>query len=131
MPSVLSHPVSLGNLRTKKPSIVLRDSSQEGSKMSPIEGIAKGTSHTWCLYGEQRQQKPRQRQAIWDTEDPSGIPFSECWQAAQRQLCKLPESSRGLQNSINYMLTSPLSGQRQEQRLPKKGFSASLMKQSP
>ena len=42
-------------------------------------------------------------------------------------LYKLLESSRGLQNSINYMLTSSLSGQKQDQQPPKKGLSESLM----
>lgn len=42
-------------------------------------------------------------------------------------LYKLLESSGGLQNSINYMLTSSLSGQKQGQQPPKTGLSESLM----
>lgn len=42
-------------------------------------------------------------------------------------LYKLLESSGGLQNSINSMLTSSLSGQRQDQQPPKNGLSESLM----
>lgn len=56
--------------------------------------------------------------------------FSELASSLEK-LHKLLESSRGLQNAINYMLTSALSGQRQDQQPPKNGLAESLMNSSP
>lgn len=75
-----------------------------------------------CLYTEEQQQKSCWGHVSQDTQDPSGLLVFRVLAGSLETLYKLPESSRGSQKSINYRLTSSLSGQRQASRHPSTAF---------